>query len=189
MELAPLAASNLIIGGWVPTKLYHEDKMAGVSDKDRHPYELCLDHFFNSFVSSVDEHRAPWKRQPVSFIFDHSQNKKWRESVLERFKYHQDKHSTFKDIGFGYKEEHTPLQAADMISYRVRHNMGLFSEMDFRHTWPELDDILFKSINQWSEKLSQSKKDAILRRHFVIPKHITYEQAMDSIKSKERKSV
>jgi hypothetical protein len=149
MALAPLAASNLIVGGWVPTKLYHEDKLAGVPDKDRHPYELCLDHFFDSVVTSVDEHRAPWKRQPVAFLFDNTDDVNWRQAITDRFHAHQLKHRRFCEIGFRKKTEHTPLQAADLVSYRVRHNMGLLAEMDFSKTWPELDSILFKQIDDW----------------------------------------
>jgi hypothetical protein len=188
-ELAPLAGSRLVIGGWVPTKLYHEDKMAGVAGKEKHPYELCLDHLFNSTVDSIKTHKSPWKRQPISFVFDHSENKEWRDTVTDRFYFHKKQYSQFNEIGFKHKEEHMPLQAADMISYRFRSNMSGLAELDFSKAWPELDDILFKSINQWSEKLSQSEKDAMLRRVFKIPKHVTYEQAMDSIKSKSRNSV
>jgi hypothetical protein len=50
LELAPLAGSKIIVAGWVPTKLYNEDKIAGYPTKQRHPYELCLDHFFNSIL-------------------------------------------------------------------------------------------------------------------------------------------
>ena len=57
LELAPLAASKLIVGGWVPTKLYAEDKTAGYPDRQRHPYELCLDHFFNSYFTTIKDQR------------------------------------------------------------------------------------------------------------------------------------
>jgi len=99
-ELAPLAGSRLIIGGWVPTKLYNEDKMAGVPGKDRHPYELCLDHFFGSTVDTIIKHKSPWKRQPISFVFDHSEKKEWRDTVMNRFYFNQKKYRQFDEICF-----------------------------------------------------------------------------------------
>lgn len=185
MELAPLAGSNLIIGGWVPTKLYHEDKHAGLPNKDRDPYELCLDHFFDSAVSTIKQQRAPWRRQPISFLFDWSEDNDWRHTVDLRFEFHKNKFKKppFVEIGFRKKTEHTPLQAADMVAYRLRHNMSKLSNLDFSKSWPELDDILFKEMNESIEKLAQAEKDAMLRRCFIIPKNTSYEQAMDAISS------
>jgi hypothetical protein len=150
-ELAPIAMTRLVIGGWVPTKLYHDDKIAGVPGKDRDPYELCLDHFFDSSITTITKQRAPWKRQPITFLFDHPGDKAWRNAIQDRFHFNQKRHRNFAGVGFGKKEDHTPLQAADMISFRVRHNMGKFSKFDFSKTWPELDDILFKQINDCYE--------------------------------------
>jgi len=167
-ELAPIAASRLQIGGWVPTKLYHEDKVAGVPGKDRHPYELCLDHFFDSTITTITKKRAPWKRQPITFLFDHSDNKAWKNAIQDRFSFNQKKYRNFAEISFRKKEKHTPLQAADMISFRVRHNMSKFSKFDFSKTWPELDDILFKQINDHYKAGGKKEIERALKNVFVF---------------------
>ena len=165
-DLAPLAGSRLIIGGWVPTKLYNEDKLAGVPGKERHPYELCLDHLFGTTVDQIKLHKSPWKRQPISFVFDHSENKKWRDTITDRFHFNQKEFRQFNEIGFKYKDDHVPLQAADMISYRLRSNMSGLAELNFSKAWPELDDIIFKQINDYHKGRGKPAYDAYLTKVF-----------------------
>jgi hypothetical protein len=182
IELAPLASNRLIIGGWVPTLLYHQDKLAGVPGKDRHPYELCLDHLFGSFVDTIAKHKAPWKRQHVSFLFDHSDNEEWRNMIMKRFYSYQKNNRNFVEIGFRKKEDHTPLQAADMISYRMRHGMSKLANLDFSRTWLELDEILFKQIYDYYSGAGREEKERVFRKVFVVPENMTYEQALRSLK-------
>jgi hypothetical protein len=185
IELAPLAASKLIVGGYVHTKLYNEDKIAGMPDRERHPYELCLDHFFNSYFTTIKNKRRPWLGQSVSFLFDWTEDEEWQKTVAARCEFFgKQKIKRISEYGFRKMKVHTPLQAADMVAYRVRFNMDRLSNYEFGTNWPELDDILFKEMNEGYKKMSQDEKDAALRKAFIIPENATYEQAMDAIVEK-----
>lgn len=190
LELAPLAASKTIVGGWVPTKLYNEDRIAGHPHRHRHPYELCLDHFFNAYFTTIKNKRRSWLRQPVSFLFDWTEDDEWKKTVTARCAFFgKQKIKRMSEFGFRRKHMHTPLQAADMIAYRARWNLDKLSQWEFGHAWPELDDVLFKSINEWYSNRSQDEKHSILRRVFEIPENATYEEAIDAIDSKRRDGI
>jgi hypothetical protein len=59
--------------------------------------------------------------------------------------------------------------------------MDRLSNYEFGTNWPELDNILFKEMDEGYKKMSQDEKDAALRKAFIIPENATYEQAMDAI--------
>jgi hypothetical protein len=191
LELAPLVGSTLIVGGYVHTKLYNEDKIAGVPNRERHPYELCLDHFLNSYFSTVRDKRRSWLGKPVSFLFDWiEKDDKWRDVVTARCEFFgKQKIKNMSEFGFKKKIQHTPLQAADMAVYRMRFNMDRLSNYEFGTNWPELDDILFEEMNEDYKKLSRDEKDAALRKAFIVPENATYEQAMDAIYAKRKNAV
>ena len=91
------------------------------------------------------------------------------------------KNRNFKEITFADKKEHFPLQAADMVAYRLRQTMENLVTFDISKTWPQFDNIIFKKINDWSAKLNPAEADAMLRRVFDVPKDATYDEAMNSI--------
>lgn len=186
LELAEVAASGnrLIIGGYVPEKKLEEDKASGFVETKSSAEDLCIKHFFDSAASTINRQRSPLKRQPIAFFFDHSDNPEWKKIVNDGFDFsrHQNRH--FKEIAFAPKEDHLPLQAADMVAYRLRQTLENTINLDFSKTWPKFDNIIFRSINAGSEKLDDKERDVILRRVFMVPKHATYEQAMNSIKTR-----
>jgi len=159
------SGNKLIIGGYVPQHQLRTDQSTGVVATKASAEELCASHFFNSVVSTISEERRVLKRQGIAFFFDHSTNKEWRKIVIDDYNLSRERHRQFKAITFvsqglrGRAEaadvEFLPLQAADMVAYRLRQ---------MRNT--------------------DAEKYAILRRVFVVPEGITYEQAMQSIKSK-----
>jgi hypothetical protein len=60
--------------------------------------------------------------------------------------------------------------------------MEKLANLDFAGPeWDKLDNILFNSFNKASKALSDSERDAMLRRIFIVPKGVTYEKAMDAI--------
>ena len=185
LELAQIAASGnrLIVGGYVPAKKLEEDKASGIVKTKPSPEGLCIKHFFDSVISTINHHRSPLKRQPITFFFDHSDNSDWKKIVNDGFESSRSKNRHFKQISFASKVDHLPLQAADMVAYRLRQAMENMVNLDFSKTWVKFDEIIFRSINEWSKKLAEKERDAILRRVFRVPEDATYEQAMDAIES------
>jgi hypothetical protein len=189
-SLATVAASGnrLIVGGYVPPNMLRQDQLHGLVDTEAAPDELCLGHFFKSVITTINRERPPWKRQPVAFFFDHSTNKAWKKLVNDGFNFSR-QNRQFRELAFARKQDHLPLQAADMVAYRLRQVIEKRINWDFSESrWPKLDEILFKSINQRFVNLSQDEKEGVLRRFFVIPENATYEQAMDSINANRRDS-
>jgi len=182
-ELAEVAASDnkLIIGGYVPTKKLGEDKARGLVKTEESAEDLCIKHFFGSVLSTISRRRAPLKRQPVAFVFDQTNDPEWKMVINRGFDASRKKNRHYKEISFAPKEDHLPLQAADMVAYRSRQRMESTVTLDFSKEWPQFDNIVFRSINAWTDKLNEEERDAILRRVFVVPKDVTYEQAMDAI--------
>ena len=97
-------------------------------------------------METIQLQRSPWKRQPVNFIFDQSDNKEWRQAVIEAFKTYKKDHPKFAEPSFADKmdPENMPLQAADMVAFRTRQITGKFIDQDVSVQWPELDNALFK---------------------------------------------
>jgi hypothetical protein len=132
------------------------------------------------------------KRQVISFFFDHSTDQQWKDAVHDAYRSRSKINTRFKSIAFANlslkervavrDEEFLPLQAADLVAYRMRQKMEKLANLDFAGPeWNGLDDILFKSMNKANARLSASERDAVLRRVFDVPESATYEQAMDAI--------
>ncbi len=164
LELARIAGAGnkLIVGGAVYTNVFHELQLKGSVPSSGNPYEYCLDQYFISVEGTVAIQRAPWKRQPVSFFFDRTDNKEWRDTVTHRFNYFKKVHSTFKEVEFADKMNQLPLQAADMVAYRTRQITEKWVDGDSR-VWAELDDALFKSTFNFLENHKSEVLIAYLR--------------------------
>lgn len=199
-ELAEVAASDrkLVIGGYVPHNMLRENQANGTFNSKACAEELCVRHFFDSVVSIISQERPVLKRQSISVFFDYSVNQKWLDTVHGGYRSSCDKHRQYKAIAFpskGLRErvaegdvQFLPLQAADMVAYRVRQRLEKLVTFDFEGPdWHKLDDILFKSINE--SKLASNKEwlDAALRRVFIVPEDVTYAEAIQSIKSSGRR--
>ena len=184
-ELVEVAASGpaLMIGGYVPAKKLAEDEANGLTKTPSSVEELCIEHFLDSVVSTINKHRPPLKRQPVTFVFDHSDDPDWRRVIKDAFDSSRARNRHFKEMSFASKKDHLPLQAADMAAYRIRQRMEDLVTLDLSRTWEKLDTILFRKMDAWSAGLSDRERDAILRRVYVVPEDATYDQAIDAITS------
>lgn len=182
-DLVDVAASGeaLMIGGYVPATKLAEEKAAGLSSTPSSAEELCIQHFFHSVVSTLDRGRSPLRRQPITFVFDNSDDPQWRRTLKDAFDSSRLKHRHFKEMSFASRKDHLPLQAADMAAYRIRQRMENLVTLDLSRTWEKLDTILFRKINAWSAGLSDRESDAILRRVFVVPEDASYAQAMNAL--------
>ena len=149
VALAKIAGSGnkIIIGGTVYTQLFHTARMSGDVPAGADPYEHCMDQFFESVVGLIGHQRPPWKRQPVSFFFDQTDNDVWIKALNNRFHFYKKQYPTFREIAFADKkqEPHLPLQAADMVAYRMRQITGKWVEKDFPSAMSMIDEPLFKS--------------------------------------------
>ncbi|MGA9778815.1 MAG: DUF3800 domain-containing protein [Verrucomicrobiia bacterium] len=147
-ELATVAGAGnkLIIGGSVFTQKFHKLKIEGEVPHDSSPYEHCLAQFFASFLGQLELQRKPWKRQRVSFFFDRSDNKRWIRTVNDVFLEYQKGHQKWEMPVFRDKKQspYLPLQAADMVAYRLRYITERWVDNDSLGQWPELDEALFK---------------------------------------------
>lgn len=194
-ELAKVAVSDcrLVVGGYVPQIQLRAEQASGETTITASSEQLCIGHFLDSIVSTISKERCVLKRQGISFFFDHSTNNEWKNLVREVYYLRCQKHKQFKSITFvseGLKErvkngdvEFLPLQAADMVAYRMRQKMEKLANLDFfGPKWDKLDNILFNSFNKAHKALSASEQLAMLRKSFPgIPKDMPYEQAMDAI--------
>jgi len=174
LALAKIAVSGnkLVVGGALHTNRFHKAKLEGdiLPNANLVEYHAC--HFFISVIGAINIQRPPWKNMPVSFFFDQSGDEKWEHAILDKFRFYQLKHPTFKDLAFSNKKEtpHFPLQAADMIAYRTRQIMQKFADGDdYMQSWPALDDILFKSDN-YNLSTSEALLDFIKKElNYVLP--------------------
>lgn len=112
---------------------------------DPYPYKYCMGEFFNVY------HRETFRRWgkfncPVSFFFDQNDNPKWAAAVAEVFGAFKKKDLRMKEVSFADKLQrpHWPLQAADMLAYRIRQLVQNIS--DERMVLQELDDILLNNL-------------------------------------------
>jgi hypothetical protein len=188
-RLAAVAASGnkLIVGGYVPGTLLREEQKNGTVENTASAQELCVGHFFESIATNIKRDKAPWKRLPIAFFFDHSEDVGWKNLVHAGFDRSRQRQRQFRSLRFEHKEDYLPLQAADMAAYRLRQRIERHVQWDFSDTkWPKLDSILFKSIDESYSKLSQSEKEATVRRFFVIPEDATEREIINAINKKRR---
>jgi len=193
-ELVEVAVCDgkLVVGGYVPQIQLREEQASGLTKITAAPKELCVSHFFDAVISTIRRERCVLKRQGISFFFDHSTDQRWKHIVHGVYDQRCEKHIQFKSIDFVSRSlrervaardiEFLPLQAADLVAYRMRQKMEKLANLDFAGPeWDKLDKVLFKSFDEAHAQLSPSERDAVLRRVFTVPEGVTYEQAMDAI--------
>jgi hypothetical protein len=152
IELAKIAGSGkkAIVGGYVDTAKFLKRKLKGEVLLGEDPYKSCVTEFFERFVGQVQIH-WPDFTEPVSFFFDQTDDPRWRHAILDVFYSHRKQEPRFAEIAFADKKRppHLPLQAADMVAYRMRQIVGKFidqSMSDLPDKMPELDKALFKNM-------------------------------------------
>jgi hypothetical protein len=165
LDLAKVAGSGnkVIVGASVFTKDFHQEKLSGNIPDDANPYAYCLDQFFAEVLGNIQQQRAPWKRTPLSFVFDQSDNLDWVQAIQNSFACYKAKYRTFTTLAFADKKDpqHLPFQAADMVAYRARQITSLWVEGEPLVGSPELAEALFKSTFDFLN----THKDVVLRAH------------------------
>ena|ERR1700733_624660 len=109
------------------------------------PYKYCMGEFFHIYHK---ETYLMWGEfeYPVTFFFDHSDDPEWKSAVHEVFDAFRKKDSRMKEIVFANKKEkpHLPLQAADMLAYRLRQLAQNIHEKNL--VVEKLDNLLLQNL-------------------------------------------
>ena len=111
--------------------------------KDEGPHRRWIKQFFLSFYL---ETRRCWPSLsvPIHFVFDQSTDRKWKRAIADVYDDCMRRDKRFAGMDLRDKKLYLPLQAADMVAYRLRKttddavNKGALDELS------ELDARLFK---------------------------------------------
>lgn len=156
--LARIAGSGnkAYLGGQFDTKGFHATGLPG----DAH--EGCINWFYES---AVIEMKLKWPnlQKPVSFFFDQTDDERWQRTILSVHNSRRKANPIIGEITFADKKLHYPLQAADMLAYRMRQISSKYYGHDLKlpHGVPKLDQRLFEGF----------AKDEITRLVFTSLRH------------------
>ncbi|HXR47544.1 MAG TPA: hypothetical protein VN784_08890 [Candidatus Limnocylindrales bacterium] len=151
-ELAELAGAGdkIFVGSFISTRDFAEAKKHPAYSRfatAQDPYRACLNGLFESFAVEVQQ-QWPYWNEPVAFFFDHNDDPEWNHAVHDAF--HASKKNESRMAGAelsfvdGKIPPHLPLQAADMIAYRMRQIAGKFTDPKIFPNPTKLDDLLIK---------------------------------------------
>jgi hypothetical protein len=142
IELSAIAGggNRHVTGSFVNTDRYHAAKRAGDLPEEADPYEHALEHYFASVLDTIHTFRPVWKRTPICFVFDQSDKPDWKKAISEVFGRYKAKYSQFREFCLEDKKHslHTPLQAADMWSFRARQIAEQWVDNEFISSGEEL---------------------------------------------------
>jgi hypothetical protein len=109
------------------------------------PFKYSMGEFFQKY------HRETWIRwgnfnAPVTFFFDRSDDPKWTSALFEVYGVFEKADTRLKGISFVDKKEppHFPLQAADMLAYRIRQTADKLDDGSYDVT--KLDTLLLQGL-------------------------------------------
>ena len=117
---------------------------------DQDPYKVCMSHFFSVYI---EETRLQWGNfaDDVLFVFDQTDKRQWFEAIHEVFADYQtrDPRMTGPQFGDKKKARFWPLQAADLIAYRVRQLLEDYKTRGFEGIDLEpFDNLLLANLNK-----------------------------------------
>lgn len=87
------------------------------------PYDLCLKLFFEAMIQELENWFHETSKARAGFIFDDTQDLEWKKSILwwhHSVKQLRDKNNRLGSLTFASGLEALPLQAADLLAYRLR---------------------------------------------------------------------
>ncbi len=147
-DLAKIAAggSKEKVGGYVDTQRYAEFLKDNPNKQIRNPQEGSVWMFYEAMIETVNS-KWPNFRWPISVFFDQSENDEWRNAITKVHLSFRKVHSRLKEITFADKIDQCPLQAADMLAYRLRQIGSKHCGYDKQipDSMPEFDRILFRN--------------------------------------------
>ena len=150
-ELAEIAGGGqkIFVGGFISTRDFVEAKKhpaySHFAPKHGDPYRACLNTFFESFATEVQQQWRYWT-EPVAFFFDHNDDPEWNHAVQDAFAASKKKDSRIAELSFVDSKipPHLPIQAADMLAYRTHQITQKFTDPNILQNPSKLDDLLIK---------------------------------------------
>jgi len=126
MQLAVIAGRHkrLGIGAYFDVRDYSELIPLWFRKRSAHPHDLCLKLLFETLLFKIEK-LLPDPKTNVMFIFDQTTDAAWKHSVrmMHAFiKNNGDIHNRMRKVSpvFADSIEMPPIQAADMLAYRLR---------------------------------------------------------------------
>jgi len=139
------------IAGTIRTLIFHEIK-ANLENNNpeqiqmgNDPYKYSMGEFFQAYHKETFYRWGNFKC-PVTFFFDRSTDHEWTSAVHEVYNAFANKDLRMSGISFVDKKvmPHLPLQAADMLAYRLRQAAAQFAADKFEFT--EVDHLLLTNL-------------------------------------------
>jgi len=109
-------------------------------------YMACFHEFFDLFLEDL-RIRLPDFNESISFVFEQNTDVWWDIAAHEMFKLFKQKDSRLDAIMFGDKRKFLPLQAADMIAYRLHQRKMNELKTGKEDIWKPLDHLLWGSYS------------------------------------------
>jgi len=143
-ELAEIAGTVKYggFGGFISLKRFNELKAEGSIPIGEDHRNYCLARCFHAFIDVLNTvHRPRLSLEPISFTWDGTRDKDWKKFITDAYEPYKRSNPTFAPITFADDTLCLPLQAADMVCYRIRQKAD--NRFAGKSTFSELDKLLF----------------------------------------------
>jgi hypothetical protein len=145
------------IAGTIRTLVFHEIKANLEIDNPEQiqmgddPYKYSMGEFFQTYHKETFMRWGNFKC-PVTFFFDRSTDHEWTSAFKEVYDAFANKDLRMSGISFVDKKvmPHLPLQAADMLAYRLRQAAAQMADDTFKFT--EVDHLLLTNLLKGAAK-------------------------------------
>jgi hypothetical protein len=156
------------IAGVIRTRVFHEIKeQLKKSNPDQiqwgdDPYKYSMGEFFNVCRRELFYKWGDFN-SPINFFFDQSDDPRWKDAIREVYNAFRNKDQRFNSLSFVQKEnpEHIPLQAADMLAYRIRWISEKMHKEDYEPN--KIDALLLKALLKPVAKKNKNVADFLKR--------------------------
>ena len=124
-DLVPIISKNAVFGiaSAVDVRAYHELAPAAGKEAFEHPYHMCFQGFFDALIHCIETRgRDPFPEgERIQFFFDQQDEFEDRALVAHsRMKKSRQGSQYLGGITFEDKAVYIPLQAADLVAFRMR---------------------------------------------------------------------
>lgn len=142
-KLAAVAHTRIdgSFGGYLSLKRFNQRKSAGEILIGEDYRDYCLKSCFEALVDTLN---YKWRKgsERVSVVWDDTETVSWKKSIVEAYEPFKKNNPSFASITFANDQLCLPLQAADMVAYRIRQKTDKRYKGE-RDEMTQLDKILF----------------------------------------------